>query len=86
MTLLDGIVDLDLDASLDVQEEDLALDLDWGLDAFLAVNLWYDLGCETGLILDQDTDMETFVGDRDTALDINEWTGWISKSEFRELD
>ena len=72
---MDPILELDLVALLDVQEEDLALDLDQGLDTYLesdlaldfapdldtnlAVDLGYDLGCETGLILDRDTDMET---------------------------
>ena len=84
----------------DVREEDLAPDLDWWLDAFLeldlapdldrcldsnlVVDLGYDLGCKTGLILDCDTDIIFFVGD--TALDVNEWMGWISKVEFRELE
>ena len=48
----------------------LAPDLDQCLDTNLAVDLGYYLGCKTGSILDQDTDMEIFVGDK--ALDVNE--------------
>ena len=51
-------------------DSDLAPDLDRCLDKNLAVDLVYDLGCETGLILDSDTDMETFVGD--TGVVVNE--------------
>ena len=44
--------------------------MDEQLATNLTVDLGYDLGCETGLILDQDTDIETFLGD--IIVDVNE--------------
>ena len=74
VTSLDGTLDLDLDPILDaILETDLVVSLEGqeeDLAGILVEDLGYDLGCETGLILDRDTDMETFVGD--TALDVNE--------------